>query len=320
MPLFTYSFTYTSSIIQGFSFRKNKTKKSSTITTPSVSTAVDENNVLATVLATEIAQEAMDAITKDITTTINNNTIIIDNESSSATAPALEHETPSVAPSEGDNSNSLVDDESVVENEDHTLQERSMFPKMLKLIATLKSTKNCAVDIEPTPFGDEWLDFVDKNIMPALKTSVACGDIDDETTVASTAASSYSENKTFEFEDEESSVDESTAVLTAVSTNCEELEVEETFTLIEDNVKKAVKKRAKQSRHDVEDEMQGARLIQEYIQMLKMHEDDSPFVQSLIKKNPFMHSSAGQQPSKAKNFSCVIDAATETIFPVVATE
>ena len=45
----------------------------------------------------------------------------------------------------------------------------------------------------PEEIGDEWLDFVDKEIMPACKTSVACVDIDDETTVASTAASSYSE-------------------------------------------------------------------------------------------------------------------------------
>ena len=140
------------------------------------------------VLATEIAQKAVDAIIKDITTT-DNNTIIIINESSSAT-------TPSVEPSESDNSNSLVDDESVEENEDQTLQEWSMFPKMVKLIATLKEP------VEIAEIGDEWLDFVDKEIMPACKTSVACVDIDDETTVASTAASSYSENKTFE--DEES--------------------------------------------------------------------------------------------------------------------
>jgi hypothetical protein len=138
---------------------------------------VDKN-----VLATEIAQEAVDAITKDITTTTVNNTIIIINESSSATAP-------SVAPSESDNSNSLIDDESAVENEDQTFQEWSMFPKMEKLIATLKEP------VEIAEIGDEWLDFVDKEIMPACKTSVACVDIDDETTVASTAASSYSENK-----------------------------------------------------------------------------------------------------------------------------
>ena len=168
----------------------------------------------------------MDAIT---------NTIIIINESSSVT-PAQEHETPSVASSEGDNSNSLVDDESVVKNEDQTLQEWSMFPKMEKLISTLKSTKNCAVDIEPTPFGDEWLDFVDKKIMPAFMTSAACGDIDDETTVASTAASSYSENKTFE--DEES---------------------------------------------------QRQELVQEFTNVLKKN-NDSAFVRSLIKKNPFMFS------------------------------
>ena len=219
LPLFTYSFTYTtSSILQGrFSFRKNKTKESS-----SASTAVDKN-----VLATEIAQEAVDAIT---------NTIIIINESSSVTAPAQEHETPSVAPSEGDNSNSLVDDESVEENEDQTLQEWSIFPKMEKLVATLKSTKNCAVDIEPIDIGDEWLDFVDKKIMPAFITSAACGDIDDETTVASTAASSYSENKTFE--DEES---------------------------------------------------QRQELVQEFTNVLKKN-NDSAFVRSLIKKNPFMRS------------------------------
>ena len=218
-----------------------------------------------------------------------------------------EEEMPSVAPGDSDSyTNSLIDDESYesLETEDQTLQEWSMFPKILKLIATLKSTKNCNVDIKPEEIGDEWLDFVDKKIMPALKTSVACGGIDDGFL----------------------SVDESTAVLTAVSTNCEELEVEETFTMIEEKVKKAAKKAAKeakkaakQSRQDVEDEMQRARLIQEYIGMLKMHEDDSPFVQSLIKKNPYMHS-AGQQPSKAKNFSWVTDAATHTIVPVVAAE
>ena len=232
-----------------------------------------------------------------------------------AMAKETEVETPSVAPSDS-YTNSLIDDESL-ETEDQTFQKRSMFPKVLKLIATLKSTKNCNVNIDPNEIGDEWLDFVDKKIMPALKTSVACGGIDDGflsvdestavLTAVSNAVSTNCESKTFE--DEET-----------VSTNCEELEVEETFTLIEEKVKKAAKKAAKQSRHDVEDEMQRARLIQEYIEMLKMHEDDSPFVQSLIKKNPFMHSSAGQQPSKAKNFSCVTDAVTEPIFPVVAAE
>ncbi len=218
-----------------------------------------------------------------------------------------EEEMPSVAPSDSSYTNSLIDDESL-ETEDQTLQEWSLFPKVLKLIATLKSTKNCNIDIKPEEIGDEWLDFVDKKIMPALKTSVACGDIDDgflsvdESTTVLTAVSTNCE----ELEVEET-------VLTAVSTNCEELEVEETFTLIEEKVKKAMKKAAKQSR---EDEMQRARLIQEYIEMLKMHEDDSPFVQSLIKKNPFMHSS-GQQPSKAKSFSWVNDAATDTIFPVM---
>jgi hypothetical protein len=248
-----------------------------------------------------------------------------------AMAKKAEEEMPSVAPSDSDSyTNSLIDDESYesLETEDQTLQEWSMFPKVLKVIATLKSAKNCNVDIKPEEIGDEWLDFVDKKIMPALrdvkpeeigdewldfvdkkitpalKTSVACGGIDDGFL----------------------SVNESTAVLTAVSTNCEELEVEETFTMIEEKVKKAAKeakkaakKAAKQSRQDVEDEMQRARLIKEYIEMLKMHEDDSPFVQSLIKKNPYMHS-AGQQPSKAKNFSWVTDAATDTIFPVVAAE
>src|SRR5210317_2001473 len=116
-----------------------------------------------------------------------------------------EVEVPSVAPSDSSYTNSLIDDESF-ETEDQTLKEWSMFPNMVKLIATFKSTKNCNIDIKPEEIGDEWLDFVDKKIMPALKTSVACGDIDDGFL----------------------SVDESTAVLTAVSTNCEELEVEET--------------------------------------------------------------------------------------------
>ena len=171
-------------------------------------------------LATEIAQKAVEAITnvKEIPATA---------------APALEHETPSVAPSEGDNSNSLVDDESVEENEDQILQEWSMFPKMVKLIATLKEPEEIA------GIGDHWLDFVDKEIMPTCKISVgkisvACGDIDDETTVASTAASSYSENKTFE--DEES---------------------------------------------------QRQELVQEFTNVLKKN-NDSAFVRSLIKKNPFM--------------------------------
>jgi hypothetical protein len=187
---------------------------------------VDKN-----VLATETAQKAVDAITKDITTTDNNTTIII-NESSSVTAPAQEHETPSVAPSESDNSNSLIDDESVEENEDQIVQEWSMFPKMEKLIATLKEPKEIA------EIGDEWLDFVDKKIMPACKTSATCVDIDDEMTVASTAASSYSENKTFE---------------------------------------------------DEESQTQRQELVQEFTNVLKKN-NDSAFVRSLIKKNPFMRS------------------------------
>ena len=242
-------------------------------------------------LAAEIAQEAME-------------TIINIKEIPATAAPALEHETPSVAPGDSDSDDdSLVEDESM-ETEDHTLQERSMFPKMLKLVATLKSTKNCAVDIEPTPFGDEWLDFVDKKIMPAFMTSVACGDIDDgflsvdDSTAVSTAVS---------------------AVSTAVSTKCESktFEDEETLskkypkelvpfiscllTLVEDKAKKAA-----QSLHHVDDEIQRARLIQEYIQKLMMHKDMSlvpPELMPLVQK-----------------FEALNGAATDTIFPVVAAE
>lgn len=64
---------------------------------------------------------------------IDNIVVVEPTEFSSAT-----HETPSVAPSEGDESNSLVDDESVEENGDQVLEEWSdMFPKMMELIATL---------------------------------------------------------------------------------------------------------------------------------------------------------------------------------------
>ena len=172
LPLFLHTcslFIHSSPTPQGFSFRK-KTAKKNTMTPSSASTEIHPDSIAAEV---EMSK--------------------------------TEEEMPSVAPGDSDSyTNSLIDDESYesLETEDQTLQEWSMFPKILKLIATLKSTKNCNVDIKPEEIGDEWLDFVDKKIMPACKTSVACVDIDDETTVASTAASSYSENKTFE--DEES--------------------------------------------------------------------------------------------------------------------
>ncbi len=199
---------------------------------------------------------------------------------------------------------SLIDDESW-ETEDQTFQEWSIFG----LTLTLKSAKNCNVDTESekvSEIGDEWLDFVDKKIMPAFMASVACGDIDDEFL----------------------SVDESTAVSTAVSTKCESktFEDEETLskkypkelvlfiscllTLAEDKAKKTAKqslhKTAKLSLHDVEDEMQRARLIQEYIQKLMMHKDMSlvpPELMPLVQK-----------------FEALNGAATDTIFPVVAAE
>ena len=228
-----------------------------------------------------------------------------------AMAKKTEVETPSVAPSDsGSYDNSLVDDESL-ETEDRALQEWSIFG----LTLTLKSAKNCDVDTESekiSEIGDEWLDFVDKKIMPAFMTSVACGDIDDGflsvdestvvSTVVSTAVSTKCESKTFEDEDEETLSKKYPKELVPFI-SC-------LLTLVEDKAKKTAKqslhKTAKQSLHDVDDEIQRARLIQEYIQKLMMHKDMSlvpPELMPLVQK-----------------FEALNGAATDTIFPVVATE
>jgi len=212
-------------------------------------------------------------------------------------------EVPSVAPSDSDSyTNSLIDDESW-ETEDQTFQEWSIFG----LTLTLKSAKNCNVDTESekvSEIGDEWLDFVDKKIMRNCPDAYRLFLSVDESTAVSTAVSTdvstKCESKTFE--DEETLSKKYPKELVPFI-SC-------LLTLAEDKAKKTAKqslhKTAELSLHDVDDEMQRASLIQEYIQKLMMHKDMSlvpPELMPLVQK-----------------FEALNGAATDTIFPVVAAE